>query len=217
MSSATVHIVRTGTANIASVMAGLRRAGARPVLTDDAGVVESSARLVLPGVGAMGATMGAVQSAGLVAALRKRIEQDRPTLAVCMGHQLLGVSSDESPGVPGLGVHDGVGVRFSEASGLRVPQLGWNSVTKPEDGARFLTESGYAYFANSYCFRSVPSDWMGATAVYDGSFVAAIERGNVLTCQFHPELSGAFGARLMRRWLVNAGVEIAQDAAGVMS
>ncbi|MEM1164727.1 MAG: imidazole glycerol phosphate synthase subunit HisH [Planctomycetota bacterium] len=200
MSVDVVHIVRTGTANIASVMAAVRRLDRMPVLTDEPGVVQHCDKLILPGVGAMGATVAELERQQLVGVLRARLAEDRPTLAVCMGHQLLGRESAESPGVPGLGAHDGCAVRFEPGEGRRVPQLGWSRIEAPV-GARFFTESGHAYFANSYCFRTVPEGWLGATAEYDGSFVAALERGNVLTCQFHPELSGPFGLALVHRWL----------------
>lgn len=200
----TIHIVRTGTANIASVAAGMQRLGLTPVLTTSPEDVRTCPRLVLPGVGAMGATMAGVDSAKLASVLRERIHADRPTLAVCMGHQLLGSSSDESPGMAGLAVHDAHAERFPGDTHLRVPQLGWNLVT-PAAGARFLTTPGHAYFANSYCFRSTPAGWQGAKADYAGPFIAALERGHVLTCQFHPELSGAWGLGVLSRWLSASG------------
>jgi len=82
---------------------------------------------------------------------------------------------------------------------VRVPQLGWNCI-HPASDCQFLTE-GYGYFANSYRLTEIPEGWTGAKADYGGSFVAAIERGPILACQFHPELSGKWGASLIDRWL----------------
>ncbi len=86
--------------------------------------------------------------------------------------------------------------------GLRVPHLGWNRVTAG-DGCRLLKD-GDAYFANSYKLDEVPAGWAGATSDHGGDFVAALERGSVLACQFHPELSGAWGQALIERWLAAA-------------
>jgi len=121
----------------------------------------------------------------------------RPTLAICLGLQLFGEASDESPGVRGLGCVPGRTTGFGAT--VISPQMGWNRVT-PAPNSRLL-EDGHAYFANSYRFEAVPPGWTGATARYGGTMVAALERGPVLGCQFHPELSGAYGERLLARWL----------------
>jgi imidazole glycerol phosphate synthase glutamine amidotransferase subunit len=128
--------------------------------------------------------------------LTDRIKGGRPTLAICLGMQLLCASSEENPDSKGLGIVPGTVTRF--APDLRVPQLGWNMVQP--DGVTSL-EAGWAYFANSYKVPSLPEGWSGAITDYGGSFVSAMERGAVLACQFHPELSGAWGSSLLRRWL----------------
>lgn len=192
-----VAVVRTGAANVASVEAALERAGAvvTPVLCAED--VAAAPRLVLPGVGAFGAVARRLRASGLADALAARVGSGRPTLAICLGLQLLALGSEEDPGVPGLGVI-GVGVtRFSDA--VRVPQLGWNRVCAGR-GCRLL-QDGFAYFANSYKLDSIPDGWAGALADHGGPFVAALERGPVLACQFHPELSGAWGQALLERWM----------------
>ena len=190
-------VIRTGTANTASVLAGLARAGAEPELTHDAATIRAAAYVVLPGVGAFAAGMTALQQAGLQEVIAERIRADRPTLGICLGLQLLAEGSEESPDVPGLGVLTGRASRFGDH--VPVPQLGWNAVT-PGDGCRLLTD-GYAYFANSYRLLEVPDGWAAATTDHGGRFVAAVERGAVLACQFHPELSSAWGSALLKRWL----------------
>ena len=135
-------------------------------------------------------------------AVRRWFADGRPALAVCLGLQLLGTGSEESPGVEGLGVTGVRAGRFTE--GVRVPQLGWNRI-EPAGACRVL-EGGYAYFANSYRWERVPEGWDGAWADHGGPFVAAIERGPVVACQFHPELSGRWGQDLLTRWL-DAGRE----------
>ena len=192
-----VYIIDTGVANIASLLAAFVRLGRPAALTDSAVQVGSARHLVLPGVGAFAAGMDKLQRAGLVAPLRQRLAEGAPTLAVCLGLQLLCESSAESPGVEGLGVVPAAVTRFGED--VRVPQFGWNEVT-PAAGATLL-EPGFAYFANSYRVAALPAGWTGATADHGGPFVAALERGGLLGCQFHPELSGRWGEALLARWL----------------
>jgi imidazole glycerol phosphate synthase glutamine amidotransferase subunit len=189
-------VVRTNTANTASVLAALRRLGVTPEVSEDADVVASAERVLLPGVGSFGAAADELSPA-MADALRQRVHQDRPLLAICVGLQLLARSSEESPGAQGLAVVDAEVVRLRQAP--RVPHLGWNRVT-PTPGARVLTE-GHAYFAHSFHYDRLPEGWQGAYSDHGPSFVAAIERGAVLGCQFHPELSGAWGRGLLERWL----------------
>lgn len=192
-----VAILDTGVANIASVRAGLRRSGAR------CGVVESSTdivdadHLVFPGVGSFEAGMNWLQEREYADALRRRFELDRPTLAICLGLQLLFEGSEESPGVDGLGIISDRVERFPNT--VSAPQFGWNFVDA-RSSSRFLT-SGHAYFANSYAARRVPDGWQAAIANHGVEFVAAIERGRWLACQFHPEISGAWGQAIFDRWL----------------
>lgn len=191
-----VVVVGTSVANIASVLAALRRAGAQPVVSLEPAAIAGAERVVLPGVGAFGAAMGALRQARVADVVAERVEVGRPLLAICLGLQLLAEGSEESPGVAGLGVVPGVARRFPPV--VRVPQLGWNRV-RPGPGAAWI-EAGSAYFANSYRIDTAPPGWSCATAEHGGPFIAALERGPVLACQFHPELSGAWGAALIRRW-----------------
>jgi len=194
-----VVVLPTGTANLASVLAALRRLGAAPGLAADAAVVEAAERVVLPGVGTFGAALAGLREAGLAEAIAARVRAGRPTLAMCVGLQVLFEGSDESPESQGLGVIAGRVGRFPET--VRVPQFGWNRI-EPAEGCRFLVP-GYAYFANSYRALAAPGCQI-ATAEHGGRFVAALERDHVLACQFHPELSGAYGHALIARWLEGA-------------
>lgn len=193
----TVTIVATGIANLASVRGAFARLGAATDVAADAAAVRDAARVVLPGVGSFGAGMQALREQGLVDALRERLLAGRATLAVCLGMQLACTASEEDPGVPGLGVLAGTVTRFSPS--VRVPQLGWNAITP--DGACRLLQREHVYFANSYCLRSAPTGYDAAHAEHGGTFVAGLERGAVLLCQFHPELSARGGSDLLRRWL----------------
>ncbi|HQH28030.1 MAG TPA: imidazole glycerol phosphate synthase subunit HisH [Oligoflexia bacterium] len=192
-----VVIVRTGIANTASIIAALTRAGAAAVLSEDLHEIASAEKLVLPGVGAFGAGMETLRRIGIVDVLRDRISQSMPTFAVCLGLQLLFAGSEETPGIEGIAVFDGKIRRFPGT--VRVPQLGWNKVL-PDAGC-VLLQPGYAYFANSYYASGIPAQWSTAYAMHGERFVAGFERGAVLCCQFHPELSGVWGEGLIKRWL----------------
>lgn len=189
-------VVPTGTANTASVIAAFKRIDAEPLLAIDPKAVEKADRVVLPGVGAFAPAIARIDQLGMREVLTARIEGGRPTLAICLGMQLLCAASEESPESVGLGIVPETVTRF--AGDLRVPQLGWNTV---EPGVSTMLQSGWAYFANSYKISRLPDDWAGATTDYGGTFVSAMERGAVLACQFHPELSGSWGSNLLRRWL----------------
>lgn len=197
-----VSIVHTGVANIASVAAAFERCGAPTTRAATADEVEGAPFLVLPGVGSFGAGMEALRAAGLVDALRVRIEAGRPTLAICLGMQLLCEASEESPGVEGLGV---VTARVEALSTPARPRFGWNRV-EPEAGCEAI-EAGDAYYANSFGVRTRPAGWACAMSRLESPFVGALQRGAVVACQFHPELSGPWGLALLKRWM-GAGVVV---------
>ena len=202
-----VYLVKTGVANVASVTAAFKRLGADVQLTDDPSIVADAQAVMLPGVGSFSAGMEALNEGGLAAALVERVVRGAPTLAVCLGLQLLGQTSEEAPDVPGLGFLPVDVVRIPDAP--RLPHFGWNSVTwRAASAAGAPPPSGEAYFAHTYCLHDGSAlrsaGWNVAETTEGSTFVSAIERGSVLACQFHPELSGALGVRTLQRWLTRA-------------
>ena len=195
-----VTIVDTGVANSASMVAAFARLGARCELSRDRRSIEFAPMLVLPGGGSFGSGMAMLRSNGLDRIITDRILADRPTLCVCLGLQLLARESEESPGVRGLGLIDAAVSAFPDE--VRRPQFGWNLVEPAPACA--IRSRGYAYFANSYRITGVPDGWGGAMSDHGGAFVAAMSRGNILACQFHPELSGSFGAAILQVWMSNS-------------
>lgn len=189
-------IVPTGVANLASVRAAFRRLLVEPEVTAEPDRIAAASHVMLPGVGAFGPAIGALRATGADRAIQDRIAADRPLIAICVGHQLLFRASEESPGERGLGVIDAEIARFPDT--VRVPQFGWNRVTPHPLSA--LLQEGHAYFANSYRALDAPG-WLVSTAEHAGPFVAAVERGNILGCQFHPELSGPWGQALLAAFL----------------
>ncbi len=196
-----VMILQTGLANMASVQAAFKRLGQELRWTTDPREVSQADRVVLPGVGAFGPAMGRLIELGLVEAIQARIEEGRPTLAICLGLQLLAEESEESPGAKGLGCYEGKVESFPDE--LIVPQLGWNRI-EADPGCSFL-ESGFVYYANSYRLSKAPKGWLQAQSFYGSRFIGALERGDVLACQFHPELSGKLGSTILQRWLEKGG------------
>jgi imidazole glycerol phosphate synthase glutamine amidotransferase subunit len=199
--TANVTIIRTGAANLASVVAAIERLGRSVQITDNAFAVRSAKRVVLPGVGAFGPVAERLRENGMGAALRYRVDNDLPTLAVCLGLHLLALGSEEGVGVEGLGLLEVKASKYPSA--VVVPQLGWNSIVADNDCS--LLRDGAAYFANSYRLIDHPPGWNVAWSDHGGSFVAAVEKGSVLGCQFHPELSGTWGQELIERWLMCVG------------
>jgi imidazole glycerol phosphate synthase glutamine amidotransferase subunit len=198
-----IAVIDTGSANTRSVDAALRRIDLDPVPVTEPDDVLAADRVLLPGVGAFDAAMRQLREQSLVEPLRERLRAGWPTLAVCIGLQLLCTKSEEGAGTEGLGALPAVVGRFS--GDVRVPHMGWNRVHAPTD-ADWIAD-GHAYFANSYRVAGGAIDaldqegWSVATCDYDGSFVAAATRDGILACQFHPELSGTWGLDLLRGWI----------------
>lgn len=186
-----VRIVPTGAGNLASLRSAIRRAGRDAAPIDGPEEILPAAIVVLPGVGAFGAAMARLAASGAVEPLRERIRRGRPTLAICLGFQLLASASEESPGVCGLGAIEGRVEAIPRDAGLRRTHVGWNRVEGAELGPDF------ANFAHGYLLRAAPTDWSVAWCDYGGPFVAAMRRGPIVATQFHPELSGPFGAKII--------------------
>src|SRR5438128_8876272 len=196
-----VVIVDSGVANLASIASAFRRLGANVVVTGIEGVVQDAPHVMLTGVGESGAGLGALRARRLDQAVTQAAARGTPLLGVCLGMQMLCEASEEAPGVPGLGVIPGICRCLP--SDVRVPHLGWNAVTAAGEG---LVATGVAAFANSYALREAPAGWVPAWTTHGVRFVAALEKigERLLACQFHPELSGAYGAALLERWLAGA-------------
>ena len=178
--------------NLRSAQKALQHVGADARLTADPGLVREAAGVVLPGVGAFGACMGALRSTGLDAVALDAIERGVPFLGICIGMQLLFEGSDESPGVPGLGVLPGRLRLLPE--GVKRPQMQWNLLER-HGACRLLAgapDPAWAYFVHSYAAETDPAV-VSATCDYGGPVVAAVERGSVWATQFHPEKSSRTG------------------------
>jgi glutamine amidotransferase len=199
MGAPLVAVLDYGIGNLRSAQKALQRVGADARLTADAGLVADAAGVVLPGVGAFGACMGAVRAAGLEQPAHDAVASGRPFLGVCVGMQLLYDASDESPGVAGLGILPGT-IRLLPDD-VKRPQMQWNTLRalRPSTLLEGLPDPAWVYFVHSYAAE--PSGDAVATTDYGGECVAVVERDNVAATQFHPEKSGANGLHLLGNWV----------------
>lgn len=179
----------------------MRNAGAEVVVSADHAVLLRQDGLVVPGVGAFEACMAGIQRVGGDELIRAWVQAQRPLLGICVGHQILFAAGHEhGTHTRGIGIYDG---EVTALPALRLPHMGWNTVAAPERSVLFAgIEHERFYFVHSYAASHGPADALVTTAQHESStFVAALERGSVSSTQFHPEKSGAAGARLIANWL----------------
>ena len=198
-------LINYGAGNLRSVANALREIGVDPVIAAAPEALAGATHLILPGVGSFGDCMRQLENRGLTGPIRDWLASGKPYLGICLGYQILFDASEESPGVPGLAMVPGKVRRFHQVPGLKIPHMGWNSaVPRHPDAGNWagLGAEPYFYFVHSYF--PVPDDdgVIAATTAYgaDG-FASAIERPNLLACQFHPEKSQDAGLRLIRNFL----------------
>jgi glutamine amidotransferase len=185
--------------NLRSAQKGLERVGADARLTADPGLIAEAAGVVLPGVGNFGRCADELRAAGLEPLVHEVVDSGRPFLGICIGMQLLYDGSDESPGVPGLGVLAGKIGLLPDT--VKRPQIQWNRLEsrRPSPLLAGLGDEPWMYFVHSYVAGDGPD--VVATCDYGGAVVALVERENVAACQFHPEKSGANGLRLLANFV----------------
>lgn len=195
-----VTVIDYKAGNLTSVLKTLRHLGAETIVTDgDLSLVESAERIVLPGVGHFAATER-LDSTGLTGAIRAATARGVPFLGICVGMQWLYAGSTEAPQQAGLGQFAAMCTRFPEGR-EKVPHVGWNSLeVRPDSRLLANIEPGeFVYFTHSYK-APVTADTAAVTQ-YIESFGAAVERGNVMGVQFHPEKSGETGLKVLSNFL----------------
>ncbi len=200
--SGTIALIDYGAGNLQSVRNALKAAGAEAIVTANPDIVAKADRIVLPGVGAFAACMGALSAIDdMIAALDRRVRgEGAPFLGICVGMQLLADAGVEHGTTQGLGWIAGT-VRAIESGNLsiKVPHMGWNDVT-PTAQHR-LIETGEAYFLHGYHYDVVDSADVVAASCHGASLVAAVARENIIGVQFHPEKSQAYGIDFLKRFL----------------
>lgn len=198
-----IAIIDYDAGNIKSVEKAFQFLKQDVILTRDAGQILNADAVVLPGVGSFGDAMKKLENYGLVDIIHKVVEKNIPFLGICLGLQLLFDSSEESPGVKGLGVLPGKIVKIPDDQGLKVPHIGWNSLKYPKTGRLFegIKEEEYVYFVHSYYLVADTDDIVTATTDYVAHIHASVEKGNVFACQFHPEKSSDVGLKILSNFI----------------
>lgn len=192
-----IVIIDYGMGNLHSVSKAVEAVEAVPIVTADKKIIAAAEKIILPGVGAFGDCMKNLQATGLVPELIKHIKSGKGFLGICLGMQLLFESSEESPGVAGLGIFKGAVKRLTTE--YKVPHMGWNRLKlKAASPLTAAADGSYVYFVHS--FHAVPEDSNIITAVcdYGTEITAAVGRDNIQALQFHPEKSGEVGLKMLQ-------------------
>ncbi|HEY6261166.1 MAG TPA: imidazole glycerol phosphate synthase subunit HisH [Nitrospiraceae bacterium] len=197
-----IAIIDYGMGNLRSVSKAFEAVEHRAVVTRDATVIRNASHVVLPGVGAFGDCMANIERLGLAEPICTAIQSGKPFLGICLGLQLLFEESEEFGTHKGLGIVPGTVRRFAVDSGLKVPHIGWNNVTREQPCPLFdgIADGAYWYFVHSFYVDPSDRTVVATTTDYGGTFVSSIWRENVVACQFHPEKSQAVGLRLIKNF-----------------
>lgn len=196
MGKDTIVIIDYGRGNLHSVYNGLLKIGADPVVSADPKVIREAPKVILPGVGSFGDCMETMRSRGLEEAVQEALASGKPFLGICLGEQLLFESSEESPGVKGLGYFKGQVKKI--VTPYKIPHMGWNQITTVNPSPLMKDADGqYVYFVHSY--HAVPEDPGIITSVceYGAKITASVGRGSVQGFQFHPEKSSFEGLAML--------------------
>lgn len=196
-----IAIIDYGAGNIRNVLRALSSLGYDAKITDSSQEILGAHAVILPGVGAAGNTVRALQQKGLDDLVRRLIEDDRPFMGVCIGLQVLFEATEEGGHQPCLGILKGSVKRLP--AGLKVPHMGWNQVRQVAGSPAFLgipDETNF-YFVHSYYAEPAQPELVAGVTNYGIDFCAALARGNLFATQFHPEKSGDLGLKIYDNFL----------------
>lgn len=199
-----IAIIDYDAGNIKSVEKALQYLGEETCVTRDPEEILAAEKVILPGVGAFGDAMQKLHQYGLVEVIKEVVNRRKPLLGICLGLQLLFESSEESPGVEGLGILKGKIVRFPEDAGVKIPHVGWNSLQYPNSGRLFVNvpENAFVYFVHSYYLKAEDPQIVTASAWYGTPIHASVEKDQVFACQFHPEKSSETGLQILKNFVM---------------
>lgn len=198
-----VAIIDYDAGNIKSVEKAAALLGHKAAVTRSREEILSADHVILPGVGAFGDAMEKLHRYGLVSVIREAVDKRIPFLGICLGLQLMFESSEEAPGVEGLSLLPGKILRIPDGENLKIPHIGWNSLTFPNEGRLFqgIAEGAYVYFVHSYYLQAEDLSDVKAVTEYGTTIHASVERDNLFACQFHPEKSSETGLKILQNFL----------------
>lgn len=197
-----IAIIDYDAGNLKSVEKALQYLGEECIVTRDKEKLLKADKIILPGVGAFGDAMEKLHKFGLVDVIHKLVKENKPFLGICLGLQLMFESSEEGPGVKGLGLLPGKIVKFPEKEGFKIPHMGWNSIDVKKGSRLFkgVSNNSYVYFVHSYYLQAENENDVAATTEYITHVHASVEHDNIFACQFHPEKSGDVGLRILKNF-----------------
>ena len=198
-----ITIVDYDAGNIKSVEKALQYIGAQCVITRDTDLIGRADKVIVPGVGAFEQAMDNMRQYQLIDVLREVAKRGTPILGICLGLQLFFEGSEENDGVEGLGLLRGRIVRFHEEHGLKIPHIGWNSLSLKNKGRLFegMEEEPYVYFVHSYYLKAEEEGIVKAVTEYGVQIHASVEQDNLFACQFHPEKSSRTGLKILKNFV----------------
>ncbi|MCI9593828.1 MAG: imidazole glycerol phosphate synthase subunit HisH [Lachnospiraceae bacterium] len=198
-----IAIIDYDAGNLRSVEKALLALGEKAVVSRDRETILRADKVILPGVGSFGDAMGRLVQYELVEVIHQVVEQGTPFLGICLGMQLMFLQSEESEGIRGLGIFPGRILRIPALPGVKIPHMGWNSLVIRSDSSLFqgITSGDYVYFVHSYYLKAEDEGIVAASTEYSTHIHAAVEKGNVFGCQFHPEKSGETGLRILQNFI----------------
>lgn len=194
-----IAIIDYDAGNLKSVEKALVSLGEEVVVSRDSSVILNADKVILPGVGSFGDAMNNLDHFNLVDTIKNVAASGKPFLGICLGLQLLFERSDETPGAEGLSILPGEILRIPNKEGLKIPHMGWNSL-EINPKSRILNgiaNQSYVYFVHSYYLKARDKAIVAASTEYSTHIHAAVEKGNVFACQFHPEKSSDVGLRIL--------------------
>ena len=197
-----IAIIDYDAGNIRSVEKAMAKLGQEVWITRDRERIMNADKVILPGVGSFGDAMAHLREYNLVEVIKDVVAEKKPFLGICLGLQLLYESSEETPGVEGLGILKGKILRIPEQKDLKIPHMGWNSLHLQNDGRLFrgIEQNPYVYFVHSYYLKAEEEETVKATTEYSVKIHASVEKENVFACQFHPEKSGDLGLQILKNF-----------------
>lgn len=204
-----IAIIDYDAGNLKSVEKALLSLGQEVIVSRDPDELLKADKVILPGVGSFGDAMTNLKKFNLIDTIHQIVNKNTPFLGICLGLQLMFEKSDESEGIEGLGLLKGEILRIPPCEGLKIPHMGWNSIEINPNSKLFegIPNDSYVYFVHSFYLRAEDEQVVAATTEYSTHIHAAVEKGNIFACQFHPEKSSSIGLKILSNF-ANIGREV---------
>ena len=198
-----IGIIDYDAGNLKSVEKALISLGEEPIATRNREEILSADKIILPGVGAFGDALEKLNHYGLTKVIREAADRKIPLLGICLGLQLLFETSEEACGAKGIGILPGRILKIPSCPGLKIPHMGWNSISIKAGSRLFqgVQDQAYVYFVHSYYLQAEDENIVAAYTEYGTKLHVAVEKDNIFACQFHPEKSSHVGLKILKNFV----------------